>query len=49
MMLPMLQQKEPEDFIIATGVQRSVREFVGIAARELGIENQFSGAAHYFD
>ena len=32
----MLQQDEPEDFVIATGQQISVREFVELAARELG-------------
>lgn len=31
----MLQQEQPDDFVIATGVQYSVREFVEIAAREL--------------
>jgi GDPmannose 4,6-dehydratase len=31
----MLQQDEPDDFVIATGVQHSVREFVEIAAAEL--------------
>jgi GDPmannose 4,6-dehydratase len=34
----MLQQAEPDDFVIATGEQHSVREFVGRAARELGME-----------
>ena len=33
----MLQQPEPEDFVIATGVQHSVRDFVTMAAAELGI------------
>jgi GDPmannose 4,6-dehydratase len=33
----MLQQNEPEDFVIASGNQHSVREFVGAAAAELGI------------
>ncbi|MGN6777669.1 GDP-mannose 4,6-dehydratase [Rhizobium sp.] len=33
----MLQQEQPEDFVIATGVQYSVREFVDTAAREIGI------------
>ncbi|WP_417271141.1 GDP-mannose 4,6-dehydratase [Celeribacter sp.] len=40
----MLQQDEPEDFVIATGVQYSVREFVTWSARELGIELAFSGS-----
>jgi GDPmannose 4,6-dehydratase len=39
----MLQQQEPEDFVIATGVQYSVRQFVEMAAAELGIELAFSG------
>jgi GDPmannose 4,6-dehydratase len=34
----MLQQPEPDDFVIATGEQHSVREFVVRAARELGME-----------
>lgn len=40
----MLQQEAPDDFVIATGVQYSVREFIIWAARELGIELAFSGA-----
>ena len=39
----MLQQQQPEDFVIATGVQVSVREFVQRAATELGITVAFSG------
>ncbi|MFO1390198.1 GDP-mannose 4,6-dehydratase [Cellvibrio sp.] len=39
----MLQQKQPEDFVIATGQQYSVREFVITAARNLGIELKFEG------
>jgi len=39
----MLQQQQPEDFVIATGVQVSVREFVQRAAAELGITLAFSG------
>jgi len=39
----MLQQEKPEDFVIATGVQYSVRQFVDFAARELGIKLSFSG------
>ena len=41
----MLQQDKPEDFVIATGVQYSVRQFVEFAAAELGIELRFEGAA----
>lgn len=33
----MLQQEQPEDFVIATGVQYSVRDFVNAAAKELGM------------
>jgi GDPmannose 4,6-dehydratase len=39
----MLQQEIPEDFVIATGVQYSVREFVECAARILGITIHWSG------
>ncbi|VDY79246.1 GDP-mannose 4,6-dehydratase [Escherichia coli] len=39
----MLQQERPEDFVIATGKQISVREFVRMAAKEVGLELQFSG------
>jgi len=40
----MLQQPTPDDFVIATGVQHSVREFCQLAFREAGIELQFEGA-----
>jgi len=39
----MLQQESAEDFVIATGKQISVREFVRMSAREAGIELTFSG------
>jgi GDPmannose 4,6-dehydratase len=39
----MLQQEQPEDFVIATGQQISVREFVTRAAKELGLTLEFSG------
>ena len=39
----MLQQEKPEDFVIATGVQYSVRDFVNAAARELGISLKWEG------
>lgn len=39
----MLQQSEPEDFVIATGVQYSVRDFVNTAAAEIGIEIRWKG------
>ena len=39
----MLQQDQPEDFVIATGVQYSVRDFIEWSAKELGIEIQFTG------
>ncbi len=38
-----LQQEEPEDFVIATGDQHSVREFCTLAFREAGIELEFCG------
>src|SRR3954447_25683211 len=40
----MLQQDAPDDFVIATGVQHSVRQFVKLAAMELGIDIEFSGS-----
>ena len=38
-----LQQNEPEDFVIATGVTTTVREFVRLAFAELGITVEFNG------
>ena len=40
----MLQQDKPEDFVIATGVQFSVREFITRSARQLGVTLKFEGA-----
>jgi len=40
----MLQQEIPEDFVIATGVQFSVKQFVEAAALELGIQIQWQGS-----
>jgi GDPmannose 4,6-dehydratase len=40
----MLQQDTPDDFVIATGKQISVREFVRLAASQLGIELEFQGS-----
>ena len=39
----MLQQAAPEDFVIATGVQHSVRDFIRMAAAELGLSLRFEG------
>src|SRR6187455_2858196 len=39
----MLQQAEPEDFVIATGKQYSVRDFVDSAAKEIGITMRWDG------
>ena len=39
----MLQQDEPEDFVIATGQQHSVRQFITWAAKDLGISLRFEG------
>jgi GDPmannose 4,6-dehydratase len=39
----MLQQDKPEDFVIATGVQYSVRQFVEFSAAELGVTVRFEG------
>ncbi len=41
----MLQQEQAEDFVIATGKQISVREFVSLSAKELGITLEFTGEA----
>jgi GDPmannose 4,6-dehydratase len=40
----MLQQDRPEDFVIATGQQMSVRAFIQMAAAELGITLRFTGS-----
>lgn len=40
----MLQQEEPDDFVIASGKQHSVRDFVDWSARELGITLEFVGS-----
>ncbi|PMS37043.1 GDPmannose 4,6-dehydratase [Trinickia symbiotica] len=40
----MLQQDEPEDFVIATGVQHSVRDFINAAARELDMPIAWRGS-----
>jgi GDPmannose 4,6-dehydratase len=39
----MLQQQQPDDFVIATGVQYSVRQFIQWSAQELGITLRFEG------
>jgi GDPmannose 4,6-dehydratase len=41
----MLQQEQPEDFVIATGIQFSVREFIIRSARQLGVSLAFEGKA----
>ena len=40
----MLQQNQPEDFVIATGLQYSVRQFIQWSAFELGISLRFEGS-----
>jgi GDPmannose 4,6-dehydratase len=42
----MLQQDEPEDYVIATGRQRSVRDFVEAAARRLDMQIEWRGAGN---
>ncbi|MBM3408072.1 MAG: GDP-mannose 4,6-dehydratase [Betaproteobacteria bacterium] len=39
----MLQQETPDDFVIATGVQHSVRQFIAWSAQELGVRLRFEG------
>jgi len=43
----MLQQDSPEDFVIATGVQCTVREFIQKSANQLGVTLQFEGRAEH--
>ena len=38
-----LQQENPEDFVISTGVTTTVRDFIKMAFREVGVELEFSG------
>ena len=40
----MLQQEAPDDFVIATGVQFSVRDFINAAAQELGMKIRWQGS-----
>lgn len=40
----MLQQEKPDDFVIATGIQYSVRDFVNAAAEELGMKMSWEGS-----
>lgn len=44
MMWLILQQEEPDDYVVATGVQRSVRQFVEVAGRELGFDIRWEGS-----
>ena len=39
----MLQQKKPEDFVIATGIQSSVRDFINLASKHLDMKIDWSG------
>ena len=41
----MLQQAKPEDFVIATGKQHSVRDFVNLAAKNLNMKIEWKGKA----
>ncbi len=43
MMWLMLQQDQPEDFVVATGLQYSVRDFINAAAKELGMPIAWQG------
>lgn len=40
----MLQQEKPDDYVIATGVQHTVRDFASLAARQLGFDLEWQGA-----
>ena len=46
-MWKMLQQKKPDDFVIATGKQYSVKDFINTAAKELNIEIKWTGKGLY--
>ena len=39
----MLQQKKPEDFVVATGEQYSVKDFISLASKKLGMKIEWSG------
>lgn len=39
----MMQQEQPDDFVIATGVQYSVRQFIDMSAKQLGVEISWEG------
>ena len=39
----MLQQEKPEDFVLATGVTTSIRDFISMACREVGVEVEYKG------
>jgi GDPmannose 4,6-dehydratase len=39
----MLQQETPKDYVVATGIQRSVRDFVNVAGKELGFDIRWEG------
>ena len=45
MMWMMLQQPEPDDYVVATGEQHSVREFVELSFKEVGIDLDWQGTA----
>jgi GDPmannose 4,6-dehydratase len=38
-----LQQEEPDDYVVATGITTTIREFIRLAAEEIGLELQFRG------
>ena len=42
-----LQQPEPEDYVIATGITTSIRDFVRMAFREIGVELEFKGSGEH--
>jgi GDPmannose 4,6-dehydratase len=42
-----LQQESPDDYVIATGIQHSVRDFVTLAAQELGIDITWTGSGQH--
>ena len=39
----MMQQKKPDDYVIATGIQYSIKEFVNLTAKKLGLKINWKG------
>ncbi len=42
-MWKILQQKDPDDYVIATGIQYSIKQFINLTAKELGLKIKWRG------